>query len=78
MIGYPCIQIQNTVGLQMIVIRSPSSILISGAVGRGSIVIQLAKNLVNDLSPSTSFPGINVIATASRAKSGVRKWAPIM
>jgi len=50
--------------------HSPSSILIiGGAGGVGSIAIQLAKNLVNDLSSSTSFPGINVIATASRRES---------
>jgi NADPH:quinone reductase-like Zn-dependent oxidoreductase len=48
----------------------PSSILIiGGAGGVGSIAIQLAKNLVNDLSSSTSSPGINVIATASRSES---------
>src|SRR5215469_16708492 len=42
--------------------HSPSSILsISGAGGVGSIAIQLAKNLVNDLSSSTSFPRINVL-----------------
>src|SRR5215813_2929609 len=50
--------------------HSPSSILIiGGAGGVGSIAIQLAKNLVNDLSSSTSSPGINVIATASRSES---------
>jgi zinc-binding alcohol dehydrogenase family protein len=48
----------------------PSSILIiGGAGGVGSIAIQLAKNLVNDSSSSTSSPGINVIATASRSES---------
>ena len=48
----------------------PSTILIiGGAGGVGSIAIQLAKNLVNDLSSSTSSPGINVIATASRSES---------
>ena len=51
--------------------HSPSSILIiGGAGGVGSITIQLAKNLVNHTSSlSTSFPGINVIATASRSES---------
>ena len=51
--------------------HSPSSILIiGGAGGVGSIAIQLAKNLVNHTSSlSTSFPGINVIATASRSES---------
>jgi zinc-binding alcohol dehydrogenase family protein len=50
--------------------HSPSSILIiGGAGGVGSIAIQLAKNLVNDLSSSTSSPGTNVIATASRSES---------
>ena len=51
--------------------HSPSSILIiGGAGGVGSIAIQLAKNLVNhSTSLSTSFPGINVIATASRNES---------
>ena len=44
----------------------PSSILIiGGAGGVRSIAIQLAKNLVNELSSSTSSPGITVIATAS-------------
>jgi NADPH:quinone reductase-like Zn-dependent oxidoreductase len=49
----------------------PSSILIiGGAGGVGSIAIQLAKNPVNHSTPlSTSFPGINVIATASRSES---------
>src|SRR5215467_7868069 len=49
----------------------PSSILIiGGAGGVGSIAIQLAKNLVNhSTSLSTSSPGINVIATASRSES---------
>ncbi|MGC2571275.1 MAG: zinc-binding alcohol dehydrogenase family protein [Candidatus Nitrosopolaris sp.] len=48
----------------------PSTILIiGGAGGVGSIAIQLAKNLVIDLSSSTSSPGINVIATASRSES---------
>jgi len=51
--------------------HSPSSILIiGGAGGVGSITIQLAKNLVNhSTSLSTSSPGINVIATASRSES---------
>jgi NADPH:quinone reductase len=51
--------------------HAPSSILIiGGAGGVGSIAIQLAKNLVNhSTSLSTSFPGINVIATASRSES---------
>ena len=51
--------------------HSLSSILIiGGAGGVGSIAIQLAKNLVNHTSSlSTSFPGINVIATASRSES---------
>jgi zinc-binding alcohol dehydrogenase family protein len=51
--------------------HSPSSILIiGGAGGVGSIAIQLAKNLVNhSTSLSTSSPGINVIATASRSES---------
>jgi zinc-binding alcohol dehydrogenase family protein len=50
--------------------HSPSSILIiGGAGGVGSITIQLAKNLVNDLSSSSSFSGINVIATAYRNES---------
>jgi NADPH2:quinone reductase len=49
--------------------HSPSSILIiGGAGGVGSIAIQLAKNLVNQ-SSSSSFSGINVIATASRSES---------
>ena len=57
--------------------HSPSSILIiSGAGGVGSIAIQLAKNLVNDLSSSTSFPGIKVIATASRVESA--EWCKKM
>jgi NADPH2:quinone reductase len=48
--------------------HAPSSILIiGGAGGVGSIAIQLAKNLVNYLSSSTSV--INVIATASRSES---------
>jgi NADPH:quinone reductase len=56
---------------------SPSSILIIGSAGGvGSIAIQLAKNLVNDLSSSTSFPGIKVIATASRAESA--EWCKKM
>ena len=48
--------------------HSPSSsiLIIGGAGGVGSIAIQLAKNLVSDLCSSTSFPGINVIATASK------------
>jgi zinc-binding alcohol dehydrogenase family protein len=52
-------------------IHVPSSILIiGGAGGVGSITIQLAKNLVNhSTSLSTSSPGINVIATASRSES---------
>ncbi len=51
--------------------HSLSSILIvGGAGGVGSIAIQLAKNLVNhSSSPSSSFSGINVIATASRSES---------
>jgi NADPH:quinone reductase len=50
--------------------HNPSSILIiGGAGGVGSIAIQLAKNLVNDLSSSASSPRINVIATASRSES---------
>ena len=51
--------------------HGPSYILIiGGAGGVGSIAIQLAKNLVNhSASLSTSFPGINVIATASRSES---------
>ena len=48
-------------------------LIIGGAGGVGSIAIQLAKNLVNQSSSSTasssSFPAINVIATASRAES---------
>jgi NADPH2:quinone reductase len=52
-------------------------LIIGGAGGVGSIAIQLAKNLVNHSSfPSShsttsshSFPGINVIATASRTES---------
>ena len=52
-------------------------LIIGGAGGVGSIAIQLAKNLVNQSSfpssPSTasssSFPGINVVATASRTES---------
>jgi NADPH:quinone reductase len=49
---------------------SPSSILIiGGAGGVGSIAIQLAKNLVNQSASSSSFSGINVIATASRSVS---------
>ena len=53
----------------------PSSILIiGGAGGVGSIAIQLAKNLVNQSSLSSSstassFSGINVIANASRNES---------
>jgi len=55
----------------------PSSILIiGGAGGVGSIAIQLAKNLVNDSSSLTSFPGIDVIATASRAESA--EWCKKM
>ena len=50
-----------------------SILIIGGAGGVGSIAIQLAKNLLNQ-SPlpsalSSSFSGINVIATASRAES---------
>jgi NADPH:quinone reductase-like Zn-dependent oxidoreductase len=53
-----------------------SILIIGGAGGVGSIAIQLAKNLV-DQSPisssstasSSSFSGINVIATASRSES---------
>ena len=57
--------------------HAPLSILIiSGAGGVGSIAIQLAKNLVNDLSSSTSFPGTKVIATASRAESA--EWCKKM
>jgi NADPH:quinone reductase len=51
--------------------HSPSSILIiGGAGGVGSIVIQLVKNLINH-PPSSSalFSGINVIVTASRNES---------
>ena len=56
----------------------PSILIIGGAGGVGSIAIQLAKNLVNQspfssssstASSSSSFPGINVIATASRTES---------
>jgi NADPH:quinone reductase len=59
-------------------------LIIGGAGGVGSIAIQLAKNLVNQSSlPSSpptasasSFPGINVIATASRTESV--KWCKRM
>jgi NADPH2:quinone reductase len=52
-------------------------LIIGGAGGVGSIAIQLAKNLVNQSSfpsstptaSSSSFSGINVIATASRTES---------
>jgi NADPH:quinone reductase len=52
-------------------------LIIGGAGGVGSIAIQLAKNLGNQLSSpsssstasSSSFSGINVIATASRTES---------
>jgi NADPH:quinone reductase len=52
-------------------------LIIGGAGGVGSIAIQLAKNLVNNPSflsypetaSSSSFPSINVIATASRTES---------
>ena len=49
-------------------------LIIGGAGGVGSIAIQLAKNPVSQSSSSStasssSFPGINVIATASRAES---------
>jgi NADPH:quinone reductase-like Zn-dependent oxidoreductase len=47
-----------------------SILIIGGAGGVGSIAIQLAKNILNQsLHPSSSFPGINVIATASRTES---------
>jgi NADPH:quinone reductase len=54
-----------------------SILIIGGAGGVGSIAIQLAKNLVNQFSfpsspsaaSSSSFPRINVIATASRTES---------
>jgi NADPH:quinone reductase len=53
-----------------------SILIIGGAGGVGSIAIQLAKNLVDQSSLSSSstassfsFLGINVIATASRTKS---------
>ncbi|MGB6595094.1 MAG: zinc-binding alcohol dehydrogenase family protein [Candidatus Nitrosopolaris sp.] len=50
--------------------HSPSFLIICGAGGVGSIAIQLAKDIVNHTSSlSTSFPGINVIATASRSES---------
>jgi NADPH2:quinone reductase len=51
--------------------HSPSSILIiGGAGGVGSIVIQLVKNLINHLPSSSSlFSGMNVIVTASRNES---------
>ena len=62
--------------------HQPSSILIiGGAGGVGSIAIQLAKNLVNQASLSSSTPtsnstashsslsGVNTIATASRTES---------
>jgi NADPH:quinone reductase-like Zn-dependent oxidoreductase len=52
-------------------------LIIGGAGGVGSIAIQLAKNLVNQssfpsspfMTSSSSFSGINVIATASRTES---------
>jgi NADPH:quinone reductase len=49
-------------------------LIIGGAGGVGSIAIQLAKNLVNQSSfpfttSSSSFSGINVVATASRTES---------
>jgi NADPH:quinone reductase len=43
-------------------------LIIGGAGGVGSIAIQLAKNLVYQ-SSFQSFPGINVVATASRTES---------
>jgi NADPH:quinone reductase-like Zn-dependent oxidoreductase len=49
-----------------------SILIIGGAGGVGSIAIQLAKNIINQSavsSPSPSFSGINVIATASRSES---------
>jgi NADPH:quinone reductase len=46
-----------------------SILIIGGAGGAGSIAIQLAKNLVNQSSSSSSFSGINIIATASRSES---------
>lgn len=53
-----------------------SILIIGGAGGVGSIAVQLAKNLVNQKSfllsssiASSSFTGINVITTASRAES---------
>jgi NADPH:quinone reductase len=51
--------------------HSPSSILIiGGAGGVGSIVIQLVKNLINHPPSSSSlFSGMNVIVTASRNES---------
>ena len=48
----------------------PSILIIGGAGGVGSIATQLAKNLVNHHSTSSSsFSGINVITTASRNES---------
>lgn len=55
----------------------PYILIIGGAGGVGSIAIQLAKNLVNHSSlpsspaaaSSSSFPGTNIIATASRTES---------
>src|SRR5262245_55860289 len=51
-------------------------LIIGGAGGVGSIAIQLAKNLANhptspssQTTSSSSFPSINVIATASRTES---------
>jgi NADPH:quinone reductase len=52
-------------------------LIIGGAGGVGSIAIQLAKNLVNNptfpsfpaTASSSSYPSINVIATASRTES---------
>jgi zinc-binding alcohol dehydrogenase family protein len=46
-----------------------SILIIGGAGGVGSIAIQLAKNLISQCSSSSSFSGINVIATASRSVS---------
>jgi NADPH:quinone reductase len=57
--------------------HTSSILIIGGAGGVGSIAIQLAKNLVDQSSLSSSsstassfsFLGINVVATASRTKS---------